>query len=94
MLGILMGRSKFEIYVAVLETLALDGPMRPNKITCETSINYSVVKKAVNDLRNRQLVDERKVNNNFIYSATPKAKLALLQYKEIAQSLPIFEETM
>jgi len=87
-----MGRSKFEIYMAVLETLALNGPMRPNKITCETNISYSLVKKAVNDLKKRQLVDERKVNNTSVYLATPKAKSALLQFKEIAQSLPIFEE--
>ena len=87
-----MGRSKLEIYVAVLETLVLNGPMRPTRITCETNINFSSVKKAVNDLQKKQLVEERKVNNTFVYLATPKAKLVVLQFKEIALSFPIFEE--
>ena len=84
-----MARSKFEIYITILEALVINGPMRPNKITCETNINYSLLKKAINDLQERQLVEERKINNSFIYSATPKAKLALLQFKEIAQSLQL-----
>jgi predicted transcriptional regulator len=87
-----MGKSKFEIYIAILQTLALNGPMRPSRITCETNINYSLIKKAVNDLRDRQLVEERKINNSFMYSATPKAKLTLAHFKEISQNLPIFEQ--
>ena len=58
-----MGRSKLEIYLTILETLALNGPMKSNRITCETNISYSLVKKAVNELQKRQLVKERKVNN-------------------------------
>jgi predicted transcriptional regulator len=87
-----MGRSKLEIYLTILETLALNGPMKSNRITCQTNISYSLVKKAVNELQKRQLVEERKVKNTCVYLATPKAKSAILQFKEIAQSLPIFEE--
>ena len=87
-----MARSKFEIYMAILETLVLNGPMKPNKITCETNINYSLIKKAVNDLRNHKLIEERKMNNSYEYSATPKAKLALTQFKEISKNLPIFDQ--
>ena len=89
----IMGRSKLELYMTILETLAINGPMRPNKITCETNINYSLVKKALIELQKRQLVEERKVNNTSVYLATPKAKSVLLQFKEIAQSFPILEET-
>lgn len=88
----IMGRSKLEIYLTILETLELNGPMKSNRITCETSINYSFVKKAVNELQKRQLVEERKVNNKCVYLATPKAKLVLLKFKEIAQNLPVFED--
>jgi predicted transcriptional regulator len=87
-----MRKSKFEIYIAILNTLVINGPMRSNKITCETNINYSYIKKALKDLRDKQLVEEKKISNSFIYLATDKAKLALSQFKEISENLPIFEE--
>ena len=88
----MMGRSKLEIYVTIIEALVLNGPMKSNRITCDTNISYNLVKKALIDLQKRQLIDERKINNTSIYLATPKAKSALLQFKKITQNLPIFEE--
>jgi len=86
-----MRRSKLEIYITVLEALALDGPMRLNRITCKTNLNYVFLKRVVHDLRDRQLVEERKINNSFIYSATPKAKLALTQFNDMSQSFPFLK---
>ena len=86
-----MGRSKIEIYIAILEALVTNGAMRPNKITCETSINYSLVKKAVLDLQNKQLVEEKKINKGHAYAATPKGKFTLSQFKELSKYLPVFE---
>ena len=87
-----MRRSKFEIYIAVLETLLANGPMRLTKITCKTNLNYSLLKQAVNDLRKRQLIEETKINNSFTYAATPKAELVISQVKEVSQSFPFFKE--
>lgn len=91
-IGTIMRKSKLENYIAILNTLEINGPMRSNKITCETNISYSYIKKALNDLRDKQLVEEKKIKNSVIYLATPKAKLALSQFREISENLPIFEE--
>ena len=88
-----MRRSKFEIYLTVLETLILDGPMRINKITCKTNLNHVFLKHVMNDLKERQLIEQRRINNSFIYAATPKARLALSQFKEVSQSFPFLNNT-
>ncbi|MGA3060909.1 MAG: winged helix-turn-helix domain-containing protein [Candidatus Bathyarchaeia archaeon] len=89
-----MRRSKFEICLNVLETLTLEGPMRINKITCKTNLNYVYLKEVMNDLRQRRLVEERKMNNSFTYAATSKAILVLSQFKEVRQSLPFLNDTL
>ena len=87
-----MRRSKFEIYLTVLETLALEGPMRINKITCKTNLNHVFLKQVINELRKKELVEERKINNSFVYAATQKARLTLSQFKEVSQSFPFLKE--
>jgi hypothetical protein len=48
----------------------------------------------MNDLRQRRLVEERKINNSFTYAATSKAILVLSQFKEVRQSLPFLNDTL
>ena len=80
-----MRRSKIEINVAILETLINYGPMGLTKITYKANINYSVLKELMIKLVKNNLVEERKPKENvLVYAATPKAKLALLELKEIA----------
>jgi len=68
--------------------------MRINKITCKTNLNYVYLKEVMNDLRQRRLVEERKMNNSFTYAATSKAILVLSQFKEVRQSLPFLNDTL
>jgi predicted transcriptional regulator len=89
-----MRRSKLEIYIAVLETLATNGPMRLTKITYKSNLNYVLLKQIVSNLQEKQLIEERKINNFLVYAATPKAKIVLLQLKEVNQSLPFLEEAI
>ena len=87
-----MRRSKLEIYITVLESLASYGPMRLTKITYKSNLNYVFLKQVVNELKENQLIEERKIKNSSIYAATPKAKVVLSKFKEINQSLPFLVE--
>ena len=79
-----MRRVKSEIIVSILDTLINFGPMRLTKITYKANINYLVLKEMMRELVKDNLVEERKLKENvLVYAATPKAKLALLELKEI-----------
>lgn len=88
-----MRRSKLEVYLATLEALAIYGPMKLTRITYKAKLNCSTLKAVLNDLIQKDLVEERKLKKNIVvYAVTPKARTILSQYKELAQFLPLMEE--
>jgi predicted transcriptional regulator len=77
-----MRRFRREIYTAILEAFINDGPMRLTKLTYKANVNHKTLKEMIKDLLADGLVEERKLKNATVYSATPKAKEALAKLKE------------
>ncbi len=78
-----MRRVKSEITAAVLDTLIIFGPMRLSKITYKANINHSLLKQVIKELVKDNLVEKREPEENiFVYAATQKAKLAILELKK------------
>jgi len=94
-LGSLMRRSKLEIYIDTLESLAFYGPMRLTRITYKAKLNCSILKTILNELMQGELVEERKLKENLVvYAVTPKARTILSQFKELRQIIPITQESV
>jgi predicted transcriptional regulator len=88
-----MRRSKIEIYISTLEALAYYGPMKITRITYKAKLNCSPLKAILDDLIQKDLVEERTVEKNgIVYAATPKARTILSYFNELKEMLPIQEE--
>ena len=85
-----MRRSKLQIYLEVLDALALYGPMRLTRITYKANLSCSLLKLILKDLKGNGLVEERKIGRNVVvYAATNAARKILHTFKEFSQILPI-----
>ncbi len=84
-----MRRSKLQMYFAVLEALALNGPMRLTKITYKANLSHDLLKPILIDLVKNELVEERRLKNVVVYAATSASRTTLLRFNELTQILPI-----
>lgn len=87
-----MRRSKLELYLDVLEVFANNRPMRLTSVSLKAKISYELLKKITQKLIADNLVEEHRLKDFIVYTATPKAKLVLLRLKEVKQSFPSLEE--
>lgn len=86
-----MRRSKLEIYIDILEALALYGPLKLTRITYKANIS-GLLKQILKEFMENNLVEERKLKNIVVYAVTPKARLIISQFKEVSENLPMTEE--
>lgn len=85
-----MVRSKLEIYLGVLEVLALRGPLKLTHITYKAKVNHNVLKRHLNFLIKQNLVEERISENTKVVYAITKGGWKILRYFwEIKQVLQI-----
>jgi predicted transcriptional regulator len=85
-----MRRSKLQMYVEVLDSLAIYGPMRLTRITYKANLSCSLLKPILKDLMKNELVEERRLKKDVVvYAATNAARPTLLRFKELTQILPI-----
>jgi predicted transcriptional regulator len=87
-----MRRSKLELYLDVLEVFANNRPMRLTSVSLKAKISYVLLKKITQKLIADNLVEEHRLEDFTVYTATPKAKLVLLRLEEVKQSFPSLEE--
>ena len=88
-----MRRSRMEMYISTLEALAYYGPLRLTRITYKAKLNCSQLKMILDDLIQKELVEERTLEKSkVVYVATPKARTILLYFDELKEMLPIAEE--
>jgi predicted transcriptional regulator len=87
-----MRRSKLEIYIDILEALALYGPLKLTRITYKANINCGLLKQILKEFMENNLVEERKLKNIVVYAVAPKARLIISQFKEVSENLPMIEE--
>lgn len=88
-IGFDMARSKLEIYLGILEVLALRGPLRLTRITYKANLNHNVAKPYLNFLVKQNLVKEKAIENRKIYAITKSGWKILRYFWEIKQVLQI-----
>ena len=89
-----MRRSKLEMYIDILEVLALRGPLKLTHKMYKANVNCSVLKEYLDFLIEQNLVQERTVaKRRVVYAITERGRTVIKYFRELKQILPIIEET-
>jgi predicted transcriptional regulator len=80
-------RSKLQRYLHTIKALTNNGPIKLSKLSLKTKINCSPLKAILLDLERKQPVEQKQINGNLVYVATPKARTALLSFKDLPEFL-------
>ena len=88
-----MRRSKMEIYLDILKTLAKKGPLKLTHIMYKANVNCSVLKEYLDFLIQQQLVEEKALRKErIVYEITEKGLTVLKYFRELQIMLPIVED--
>jgi predicted transcriptional regulator len=88
-----MRRSKLEMYVDILEVLALRGPLKLTHVMYKANVNCSILKEYLQFLIEQGLVEEKTVGKHRVaYAISSKGLIVLKQFRELKQVLPLVEE--
>ena len=89
-----MRRSKLEMYIDILSTLANRGPLKLTHIMYKANVNCSVLKEYLDFLIKQELIEKRTIKKERIVFAVTQRGINVLKYfRELTQALPIIEET-
>ena len=90
-----MARSKLEIYLSILEVLALRGPLSLTHITYKATLNHNVAKPYLNFLVKQNLAEEKVTEKKkVIYAITKNGWKILRYFWEIKQVLQIEQKAV
>jgi len=78
-----MRRYRLEIYIAIIKTLASNGPLRLTRITQTTTVSPNSLKQVLKILIDNNLVEQASLGNTVVYNTTQKANWILSQVKEL-----------
>ena len=88
-----MRRSKMEIYLDILKTLAKKGPLKLTHIMYKANVNCSVLKEYLEFLTQQKLVEEKALRKErIVYEITEKGLTVLKYFRELQIMLPIIED--
>ncbi len=87
-----MGLSKLEKNVEILKILALNGPLKNNKVAYELKVNSEQTKGNLDFLHKQGLVECKASNQRNVYSSTQRGIMVLKYFKELKQELPPVKE--
>jgi predicted transcriptional regulator len=88
-----MRRSKLEVYIDILEVLAIRGPLKLTHIMYKSNVNCSVLKDQLEFLIKNTLVEERILRKEkVVYAVTQRGLQILKSFREIKQVFPVEEE--
>jgi predicted transcriptional regulator len=86
-------RSKLEIYIDILDVLAMKGQLKLTHIMYKSNVNCSILKEQLEFLIKNSLVEERILGKEkLVYAVTPRGIQILKAFREIRQVLPEEEE--
>jgi predicted transcriptional regulator len=87
-----MRRSKLEINIDILKTLALKGPLKLSHIMYKANLNCDVLTKNLEFLIKQGLLKKRIVGREkTVYLITPQGLTLLKGWKEVKEWLPTLE---
>ena len=87
-----MRRSKLEIYIDILSTLAFDGQLKITHIMNKANVNCQVLRELLEFLIQNDLVEEKNRKKQTVYAITPKGLNILKAFEEIKKIFPVEEE--
>jgi len=88
-----MRRSKLEMHLDILRTLALKGPLKLTHVMYKSNVNCSVLKEQLTFLMQQGLVNEQTLKKErIVYKITEKGFTVLKYFRELQTLLPIEDE--
>ena len=88
-----MRRSKLEMYVDILQVLAVKGQLKLTHIMYKSNVNCKVLKSQLEFLMKNGLVEERILRREkVVYAITQKGISTLKAFTQIKQVFPIEEK--
>ena len=88
-----MRRSKMEMHLDILRTLAQKGPLKLTHIMYKSNVNCCVLKEYLDFLIQQELVEEKTIKKErIVYTITEKGLTVLKYFRELQIMLPIDEE--
>jgi predicted transcriptional regulator len=88
-----MRRSKMEMQIDILRTLAQKGPLKLTHIMYKSNVNCCVLKEYLDFLTNHELVEEKTIKKEkIVYAITEKGLTVLKYFRELQIMLPLDDE--
>jgi predicted transcriptional regulator len=88
-----MRRSKMEMHLDILKTLALKGPLKLTHIMYKANVNCCVLKEYLDFLTQNELVIEKTLKKQkIVYEITEKGIKVLKYFRELQVMLPVVDE--
>jgi len=88
-----MRRSKMEMHLDILRTLAQKGPLKLTHIMYKSNVNCCVLKEYLDFLTQQELVEEKTIKKErIVFTITEKGLTVLKYFRELQIMLPIDEE--
>ena len=88
-----MRRSKMEMCLDILKTLAQKGPLKLTHVMYKANVNCSVLKEYLDFLIQQELVEEKALRKErIVYQITEKGLTVLKYFRELQIMLPIVED--
>jgi len=91
--GVIMRRSKLEMYIDILKVLAHRGPLKLTHVMYKANVNCSVLKEYLDFLIQQNLVEEKTMGKKrIVYAITENGLRVLKYFRELKTMLPVMEE--
>ena len=88
-----MRRSKMEMHLDILKTLATKGPLKLTHIMYKANVNCCVLKEYLEFLCKNELVEEKTLRKQkIVYEITEKGFKVLKYFRELQIMLPVDDE--
>ena len=88
-----MRRSKMEMHLDILRTLAQKGPLKLTHIMYKANVNCCVLKEYLDFLTLQKLVEEKALRKErIVYEITEKGLKVLKYFRELQIMLPLVED--
>jgi predicted transcriptional regulator len=88
-----MRRSKMEMHLDILRTLAQKGPLKLTHIMYKANVNCCVLKEYLDFLTKQNLIEEKTLRKErIVYKITEKGLTVLKYFRELQIMLPVLDE--
>jgi predicted transcriptional regulator len=86
-------RSKMEMHLDILMTLAQRGPLKLTHIMYKANVNCSVLKEYLDFLIQQRLIEEKTLKKEkIVYTITEKGFTVLKYFRELQIMIPVFDD--